>query len=827
MKQSFITRIYKSIPGIKKMKALLYLLLLMNSRLSAQNVGINATGTPPNASAILDIDVSGIVSTKLGLLIPRVTSAQRVLMNPLPAAAQGLMVYQTNGVEGIYYNTSLTVTPTWIYVANNTSTWNLSGNSGTNPATQFLGTTDAQPVIFKVNSQRSGFIDYNNAVGTQNMSLGYQALMSNTMAGSNTAIGYQALLTQSFNNGGSSWDTYNVAVGNGALYNNQPTSIFDGAYNTSIGSYSMYNNSSGYYSTAVGTKALFGNTIGARNTAIGMFALSNNTTGSENTALGYHALSSQSFNNGGILWTSYNTAVGSGALDRNQPTSTSNGINNTAVGYQPLFYNTTGTNNTAVGSFVLFNNLTAGDNVAIGHQALYTQSYSNSNLPYSSKNIAIGNGALFANQPTTTFSGINNIAIGYFALNKSTTANFNVAIGTTAMANTTTGFDNTATGTNALNANTTGSYNTANGMNALFSNTIGQGNIAIGIDALHGNTSAGFNTAVGYNALVNQSFNNGGVIYGSNNVAIGQSALINNQPTSTLNGINNTGIGTNSLTTNTIGFNNTALGYQADVSIINLSNATAIGYNAKVSASNSLVLGGTAADAVNVGIGITAPVYKLDISDRIRLREGLNSAGLWLFQTTPNADRGFIGMEDDNHMGFYGSTAGWGLIMDVTNGNMGFGCLSPQYKLHVIGDIASSATIRSTNAVITGAITACSDARYKKNIEPLKNALTNLMKLRGVNYYWKTKEFPDKYFNSKKQIGVVAQELEKVYPELVMTDKDGSKSVDYSKITPVLIEAIKEQQQQIDEYKKRMEASDAKVDKLLERITKLEHQAER
>ncbi|NTW33368.1 MAG: tail fiber domain-containing protein, partial [Bacteroidetes bacterium] len=74
-------------------------------------------------------------------------------------------------------------------------------------------------------------------------------------------------------------------------------------------------------------------------------------------------------------------------------------------------------------------------------------------------------------------------------------------------------------------------------------------------------------------------------------------------------------------------------------------------------------------------------------------------------------------------------------------------------------------------------------------------------KLQGVTYYWKAKDFPDKNFTDDKQIGLIAQELEKVYPELVVTDKEGYKSVDYSKLTPILVEAIKEQQKEIKELK--------------------------
>ena len=102
-------------------------LLLVSEILSSQNVAINASGASPNASAMLDI-ASGSSFNK-GLLIPRVTAAQKAAMNPLPAVAQGLMVYQTDGLEGIYYNTSLTTTPLWSFLT--AGGWSLTGNAGT------------------------------------------------------------------------------------------------------------------------------------------------------------------------------------------------------------------------------------------------------------------------------------------------------------------------------------------------------------------------------------------------------------------------------------------------------------------------------------------------------------------------------------------------------------------------------------------------------------------------------------------------------------------------------------------------------------------------
>ena len=133
------------------------------------------------------------------------------------------------------------------------------------------------------------------------------------------------------------------------------------------------------------------------------------------------------------------------------------------------------------------------------------------------------------------------------------------------------GTANTAMGYGTL-YQSTGSSNTGFGFTSFFNNTTGTGNTGFGRDALAGNTTGNFNTAIGASAL-------------SNNIT---------------------------------GSNNIALGFGADVTTDGLTKATAIGYNAKVAASNSLVLGGTGADVVNVGIGTTTPTEVLDIAGNLK-----------------------------------------------------------------------------------------------------------------------------------------------------------------------------------------------------------------
>lgn len=138
--------------------------------------------------------------------------------------------------------------------------------------------------------------------------------------------------------------------------------------------------------------------------------------------------------------------------------------------------------------------------------------------------------------------------------------------------------------------------------------------------------------------------------------------------------------------------------------------------------------------------------------------------------------------------------------IQLLNGNVGIGTSAPTQKLHVVGNIC-----------YTGSIVACSDIRYKTEIHTLKNSLNKLVLLEGVSYFWKTSAYSGMDFSDRKQIGFIAQDLEKIFPEMVFTDDKGYKSIDYSRLTPVLVETIKEQQRQITEISSRL----MQIEKLL------------
>jgi hypothetical protein len=98
-----------------------------------------------------------------------------------------------------------------------------------------------------------------------------------------------------------------------------------------------------------------------------------------------------------------------------------------------------------------------------------------------------------------------------------------------------------------------------------------------------------------------------------------------------------------------------------------------------------------------------------------------------------------------------------------------------------------------------------SDIRLKTNISPISGPLNSILYLDGVTFFWNTKKYPELGLSDDPQIGFIAQEVEKIYPELVTTDESGFKTVDYNKLIPVLVEGIKQQQVIIHELELRVD----------------------
>lgn len=120
-------------------------------------------------------------------------------------------------------------------------------------------------------------------------------------------------------------------------------------------------------------------------------------------------------------------------------------------------------------------------------------------------------------------------------------------------------------------------------------------------------------------------------------------------------------------------------------------------------------------------------------------------------------------------------------------GHVGIGSATPTEKLHVAGNIC-----------VTGGYLTCSDARYKSDVEPIHGAIDQLQKLQGVEFNWRREDFADRDFPEDRQMGFVAQEVQQVLPGVVSEGTDGYLAMDYARLTPLLVEALKAQQERID-----------------------------
>jgi hypothetical protein len=115
--------------------------------------------------------------------------------------------------------------------------------------------------------------------------------------------------------------------------------------------------------------------------------------------------------------------------------------------------------------------------------------------------------------------------------------------------------------------------------------------------------------------------------------------------------------------------------------------------------------------------------------------------------------------------------------------------------------------LKNGNSFFGGSVDATafnvvSDRRFKTNISALETPLAKIMQLRGVSYTWKQDEFPTRNFKDGKDFGFIAQEIEEVIPEVVVTDAEGYKRVNYTNLIPFLTAALQEQQTQIEALQK-------------------------
>lgn len=206
----------------------------------------------------------------------------------------------------------------------------------------------------------------------------------------------------------------------------------------------------------------------------------------------------------------------------------------------------------------------------------------------------------------------------------------------------------------------------------------------------------------------------------------------------------------------------------------------------------------------NTGVGTLTPVTRLDIAgnnnwdlgntegdlrvgnDQYRIKMGValggGGAGAGIIRAAGGVNVLVLGAGNLNL-----------LTLNGTTGNVGVGIDNPTQKLHVAGNILATGTITP------------SDRRYKKDIQLIEDPLQKVEQINGVTYQYRADEFPANGFDNRTQVGLIAQDVEKIFPQLVFTDEKGYKSVDYTKLIPLLVEGMKAQQKQIEKLEKAIE----------------------
>ena len=388
--------------------------------------------------------------------------------------------------------------------------------------------------------------------------------------------------------------------------------------------------------------------------------------------------------------------------------------------------------------------------------------------------------------------------MGRYALVLNTTGSYHTALGYQAGYSTTTGYAFTAVGYQALYSNTTGIQNTAVGgycnytgvAAALRSNTTGSRNTAMGNGAAQSTTSSSDITAFGTQALWNNTT-------GSGNTGVGSLA-----GTACITGTTNTYIGASAgaVATNS---SNTFVGCSSGELITGGAANTIIGrYNGNSggldirTASNYIVLSdgsgnprGVFDASGNFMVGATTASAKLDVTGDISISNSANAATANFFGLNASLTTQVI-----QAIAVKAAGTDFTLFRGVSNSST------------IVFNVFGNGNVTNTNNSYAG----ISDVKLKENIVDATPKLANLMQVKVRNYNLKSDP-------SFKQIGVIAQELETIFPTLVEETKDSdvkgndlgttTKSVKYSVFVPMLIKAMQEQQAIIESLKARLDAA--------------------
>ena len=446
----------------------------------------------------------------------------------------------------------------------------------------------------------------------------------------------------------------------------------------------------------------------------------------------------------------------------------------------------TGTNNTAIGFFSLKSNVEGQLNTALGAGTLFSNT--------AHRNTAIGGAALFSNT-----EGQYNTAVGSLALLNNTTGNVNTAIGDTALFSNTEGFYNTAAGVGALFSNTFGEANTAVGYQALNANSFGIENTAAGFRALYNNTTGNDNTANGVTALFNNTT-------GGGNTANGRAALYDNTT-----GEGNTANGILALFSNTEGVYNTAAGMGALFSNTTGGTNTATGLEALYSntTGNANTANGRTALRSNTTGGFNTAIGRSALFDNT---SGENNIALG-YLSGANLTTGDYNIDIGN-LGFPGES-----------GTIRIGSTGTHTRTFIAG--ISEATASGGAVVFVNSSgqlgTLTSSKRFKEQIKPMNKASETLFSLKPVSFRYKKEIDPA----SRSQFGLVAEDVERVNPDLVVHDEAGKPyTVRYEAVNAMLLNEFLKEHRTVQELRNEVAALTATVKEQAVQIQRVSAQVE-
>jgi hypothetical protein len=350
----------------------------------------------------------------------------------------------------------------------------------------------------------------------------------------------------------------------------------------------------------------------------------------------------------------------------------------------------------------------------------------------------------------------------------------NTYLGDNALVNNTTGQFDSAIGATALESNTTGLFNTATGFHALQANTIGAGNTAAGANTLRENSSGNQNTAVGDNALFSNTS-------GGNNTATGESALLANTT-----GGSNTATGMSALSSNTTGSSNLANGFQAL-----LSNTT--GNNNMATGARALRNNTTG----NFNMANGGGALRHNTTGTYNSANGINALGN---NTTGNFNIAF------------GLSAGTNLTTGNNNidiGNPGVAVESSRIRIGTKRTHSNTYVAGISGVAVAGGVgvvvdsdghlgTIVSSKRFKEEIKPIDKESEAILQLEPVSFRYKHELDP----NDIPQFGLVAEEVEKVNPDLVARDDHGKAyTVRYEAVNAMLLNEFLKEHRTVQDLK--------------------------